>query len=194
MPANVTGATPFQAIKIHAMTVKIEHEDSAAIIRRPVVTQVHHSSRVRVAASHREVGGITFQLSPRIPVAFASCMGIGAGPMPMIRDRLDRIVRVRKSRLAKRPLVSSPLSDMPQVGQNAAGDKELPVLIEVNSPWIGAAFAENLEQVFSRMISPDAASELWTLTAGGARSAHVRMARYALPAVKPAVGSPGECA
>src|SRR5207253_1473303 len=99
---------------------------------------------------------------------------------------------IREGRCSEQTLITSALHDVPEMGKHASGDKQLTVIIEIQSPGIRAALPEDLELVARGVIAPDASAEPLPLAVGGARCTDVGVVSHAVSAVEPTIRPPHE--
>src|SRR6516165_3811300 len=77
-------------------------------------------------------------------------------PVPVFRDRLDVGIRVLLEMFPGLTLKAPALHDVEQMRNDAAGQKRVAVVVEIDSPRIARSPGENLELFLRRMVAPDA--------------------------------------
>src|SRR5262249_2555787 len=92
--------------------------------------------------------------------------------------------------LAVHALVASAGDHVPEMANDAVGEEALAVFVEVEAPGIGGAVADDFEDLARRMIAPDAAVDLHAVLFRRSGLADFRFRKNAVPAIKPAVGTP----
>src|SRR2546422_2036822 len=181
--AHVAGALAFGHVHVEPLAVDISDEEIAAIFLRPARAEVAHDTRVRVSAPHGVAAGVgrvrTFVARPMNVVAMLLDV--------LINEREDRLATARVAvsfvargflaadgkMLAALALDARSLDHVPEVRNHAHLGEELAVFVEVNAPWIAAAFGEDLEDVLGGMIPPDSRVHPLALAFGRARLADV---------------------
>src|SRR5438067_361946 len=84
VPGNTGRARGLDAVLVETIAVDVPHEDSAAVLRRPVVAQVAQRAGVGMAAASRRV----------CPLAAARVGPVAAAPVDMVGAALDQLVTV----------------------------------------------------------------------------------------------------
>src|SRR5947209_19629316 len=109
-----------------------------------------------------------------------------------VDDIFDDVIDVRIEMQAGLQSETTALDDVEEMRDHAGFDETLAVLVEVNSPGIAGAFAEQLEDFFGGMIAPDASIDVRALAIRRAGLSDVGVGEHAVATVKPAVRTPGE--
>src|SRR4030095_1608165 len=158
---DITGSLLDRNIHVQALAMDVSHENFPAIFRRPTITQVTHHPGVGMAAAHRSASSMG-RMRPAlarpmhmIPVLLDVFVNVGMNGLAAAGGIAARLLGVDGIVLSTLPFNARALNHMPEMRNDAHLGKELPVLIEVDSPGITAALRENLKLVTSRMVSPN---------------------------------------
>src|SRR5262245_58853098 len=82
------------------------------------------------------------------------------GTMPVVRYGLNVAVDVRIEVLPSLALIDSAGDYVPEMGDDAGADQHLSLGVVVDSPRIAEAVSDHLEDVFRRVVTPDAAVDV----------------------------------
>ena len=113
-------------------------------------------------------------------------------PMPVIGNRANVGIGVLLEVLSPLPEVAGPLHHVEQVGNDAAGQEALSLVIEIDSPGIAGAVGEDFELTPGGVIPPDAGVEAGPFVVPGPGLTDVGVGEDSVAAIKPAIGSPDE--
>ena len=125
----------------------------------------------------------------------------------MVGDRLDVAVDVRVEVLASLTVIDAARDHVPEVGDDAGADDELPFGVVVDTPRVAESVGDDLEPILRRMVSPDAAIDLDAFAfqdvvgerlsglehpALAGRLSDLRRREQSLQSVQPPIGAPME--
>src|SRR5690606_30442214 len=178
MREDVTRTVALDDFLIHPAAVGVAHEEPAAVLGWPVVSEINHAAAVRVAAA--EFRRLARRVARRLPLT-------GGIPVIVIGVLFNQFVQMRVEVLAIHPLVTRAGNDVPRMPDDVVREEQLAVLVIVHSPRVRRSPGDNLEKLPNWVIAPDAAVDGSALTLG--RSWPTRAARRedAVPTIKPAV-------
>ncbi len=112
--------------------------------------------------------------------------------MQVIGDGADVGVGVRVEVAAGLPQVAGAGNHMEGVGDDAGLDDGLAVLVEIQTPWVGRAVRDHLEDMPRGMVPPDAGVDGNALGIGRAGFAHAAVGEHAVAAPQPTIRAPDE--
>ena len=116
------------------MAVHVAGEQAAAIFIRPVVTEIDHRAGVGVTSARLVV------LHPK-----SRTLPISTFPMSVIGTGVDQFVQVRIEVGTGHALVVRAMHQVPQMADHTIRKEAMAQLIEVQTPRIGRAVADDLE-------------------------------------------------
>ena len=184
---HVAGPLAFQVLVIEPATVEIDGEQLIAERFRPVVALVDEQARVGMATTQ----GIT----PGGELAAVEG-GTRLGPagrgveVEVIGVLFDERVGVRVHVIAVHPPEVRPGNGVPEMADDGVDEEGFSLRVPIESPRIGGAMTDGLNDVPLGMIAPDATPHLDAGRFGTARAADVSPAGDADAAPEPAVRSP----
>ena len=176
---DVTAPARFDLIDVEPVAVQVAHEQLAVVLLRPRSALVAHEARVGVPAA----GAVA-----------AAVAAVRRRPdvVPVVRDGLDVVERVRVEVRAALPAVPAALDHVPHVRDDARFDEEVAVRVVVQPPRVRRAVREHLERVPRRVVAPHARVDRRALVVRRVRPADFRVREDAVTAVEPAVRPPDE--
>ena len=181
--ADSSGPSALEAFLVDAAAVEVEREESVFVLGGPTAALINHEAAVGVTAA-KGIG------------TAAGIAGIGpflAGvPMVMVSGLINEPIAERSEVLAVHSLVVCARNTLPEVTDDGVDEEELAVLIPVVPPGICAALADDLEEFFRGMITPDGAIQFCARAIRRARFADGGSRLDAMASVEPAVGPPFE--
>src|SRR5689334_7660994 len=141
--------------------MEVERENLVSLIGRAAIPEIAHGAGMRVSAA----SGITARIA-RVWAAAASPVNVIAVLFDVFVDvwmnRLARtfaitlrLVSSNREMFAALPFDAGPLNHVPEVRDDAHLGKELPMLVEVDSPRVASTLGKDFEDISSRMIAPD---------------------------------------
>src|SRR6266496_187258 len=83
---------------------------------------------------------------------------IRSGPVLVVRAGVEQLITIRIKILAEHPVVMRAAHHVPEVSGNVVRDKRLSEIIPSQTPRIGGAISDHLEQMPRGMRAPDAAA------------------------------------
>jgi len=178
--ADVTGAARGEEIHIEARAVDVVHDELVAVFGGPVIGEIDHGPGVGVAPPC-SAGGGSIGIVPLV-----------ADPVTMFGDGGDIGVGVGVEVLAPLTMVARSLNDVEEVGDDAACEEGLSVVVEIDAPGIAGAVSKDFELMSLGVIAPDACVEGDALIVGGTGFPDAGVSEDAVATVEPAIGSPDE--
>ena len=176
MTGNKTVAMGLNPIRIDSSTMKICSEGFALIISGPVIALIDHETTMRMATT-RFIGGRGDALVANIAPIFNTI------PVVMIRMLINQFEKARVKMFAKHTLEISPGNRMPEMADHGVDEKSIAMGIPIKTPRVGPPSANNLKDLFSRMITPNPTVDGNALACRGIGRANKRGGGDAMPAV-----------
>src|SRR5205823_4381447 len=140
VPAGVAAALALGNITIEAVAVDIAHEQTIAILLRPVITEVGHQTGMRVSATRLAMDALA-----------AARRGPGtAAPVQVIGGGVDEIIAKAVVVKAIHALVVCAGDHVPEMANDTIDEERLAVLIEVQAPRIGRPVTDCLDDLARR--------------------------------------------
>ena len=183
MSSNKTVAMGLNPINIDSSAMKVGGKSFALIISGPVIALIDHETTMRMAAT-RFIGGRGNALAANIAPIFNTI------PMIMIRMLINQFEKTRVKMFAKHTLEISPRNRMPEMANHRIDEKSIAIGIPIKSPRISTTPRNYLEDLFSRVITPNPTVNGNALACRGIGSTNKRCGGDAVPAIQPAIRPP----